>query len=171
MPIFIHIQYTTNRIQFWEDKMINLQTGELEFNGVIINPWTTLEDYECYNNKVDIFLRGNGRGIIRVVNQISSNGVNAKVKIEINENIKTKRVIITPMLNKEQNCDLLQASKLWLKGQMSDRYNKDENSIRGEYSMGYISAQYVNDECYGLTGGEIIIDYRFGIFPIDYGNQ
>lgn len=141
--------------------MIDLETGRIEINGVVIEPHFMMHDFEKYGKeKVDIHNRGNGRGIISILEFVNSNGIDAEVYIEINEKLDARRVIITPVLSDSEEMTLLEASKLWLKGMANGNYIERPNSISGSYGWGYIAAQYRRDRDYGVIGGEIIIEYK-----------
>lgn len=56
--------------------------------------------------------------------------------------------------------ELLDASKLWLKGVAKGKYDETSDSIVGSYDWGYICAQYREDRDYGRVGGEIDIEYK-----------
>ena len=140
--------------------MIDLITGKIELDGVEIQPCSKIKDFEGYGkDQIDIFDRGNGRGIIHFRKPIECNGIYAQIKIEINENLDSRRVIITPSLNGLHEMKLIDASKLWLKGMANGAYSEDADSIHGSYEWGYISAQYREDRDYGVVGGEIVISY------------
>ena len=138
--------------------MIDLRSGRIDINDVVIEPHFKIRDFEKYDsNKISVFDRGNGRGIISFVEYVHSNGINAQIKIEINEKIDSRRVIITPSLQGMGDMKLLDASKAWLKGMANGPYSETADSISGKYEWGYISAQYREDRDYGVVGGEIII--------------
>lgn len=140
--------------------MIDLTTGKIKFNGIVINPHVSLSDFAKYKQQeISIFYRGNGRGIVRFTKPVENNGIAARIKIEVNETSGSTRVIITPALESPQKMDLLQASKLWLRGQATGGYSETDDSISGKYGWGYLSAQYNQDGHYGRTGGKIIIVY------------
>lgn len=141
--------------------MIDLNTGKIEIDGVVVEPKFMLNDLKQFSPiKVDVFDRGNGRGIVRFNNLIKSNGINAQIKIEINEKLESRRVVITPALEGTGVDGLLAASKLWFKGIVQGTYEEHDDSISGKYMWGHISAQYREDKDYGLIGGEIIISYE-----------
>ena len=139
--------------------MIDLKTGIMEFNGVVIKPHCMIKDFEKYGpDKIDINNLGNGRGIISLIELVNSNGLDAEVYLEIDEKANRRDVIITPEYRK----DLLTSSKLWLrKMTINGDYEERENSIGGSYDWGYIYARYRNDRDYGVIGGEIIIAYKY----------
>lgn len=140
--------------------MIDLNTGKIEFNGVVIKPKFTLNELKQFEpTKIDVFERKNGRGIARFNDLVKSNGIDAQIKIEINEKLGLRRVVIIPSLEKTDVDGLLIASKLWLKGIAQGTYEEHVDSISGRYAWGHISAQYKEDKDYGLVGGEIIISY------------
>lgn len=140
--------------------MIDLTTGKMEFNGIAISLHISLSDFAKYKQQeISIFYRGNGRGIVRLTRPVENNGIAARIKIEVNETSGSSRVIIAPVLESPQEMDLLQASKLWLRGQATGEYSEADNSISGKYGWGYLFAQYNQDRHYGHTGGEIIIVY------------
>ncbi len=139
---------------------IDLESGRIEIDGVVIEPKFTVQDFEKYDsNKISIFNRGNGRSIISILGYIHSNGVDAQITIEINEKADFRRVIIFPSLDGKNDTSLLNASKAWLKGMANGSYAESADSISGEYEWGHLSAQYREDRDYGVVGGEIIITY------------
>ena len=137
--------------------MIDLKTGIVEFNGIVIEPHCMIKDFEKYGpDKVKIQDCGDGRAIISLKKWVNSNRINADVYLEINEKANRRDVFITPISRK----DLLTASKLWLKEMtINGDYEEREYSIGGNYDWGYIYARYRNDRDYGVTGGEIVISY------------
>lgn len=77
--------------------MIDLTTGIMNINGILIGPNVCLNDFLPYNNEiVRVRDRGNGSGIVRFINPISSNGIDASIKIELDEMVKLKNVVIIP---------------------------------------------------------------------------
>ena len=143
-----------------QGSMIDLRNGRIEIDGVVIEPKFTIKDFEKYDsNKISIFNRGNGSSIIRILGYINSNGINAQIKIEINEKMDFRRVIITPSLDGKNDMKLLDASKAWLKGMTDGSYSESADSISGKYEWGYLSAQCREDRDYEVVGGEIVISY------------
>ena len=140
--------------------MIDLVTGNIELNGVIINPNVLLVDFEKYGEEiVHINNRGNGRGIVRFKQMIKSNGIDAAIKVSIDEEINFRSVTITPTLQNTSGLTVLDASKQWLRGMAIGEYVENENVIRGKYRWGYMCAQYRDDRDYGVVGGDIRIRY------------
>lgn len=141
--------------------MIDLKTGLVRINGITIGGKTVLADFEKYKDDlVHINDRGDGRGIVRFLDKVYCNGIEAGVKLEINERLNLRRLVITPSLQEIEGMSLLDASKLWLKGMAKGEYNETDDAISGKYSWGYICAQYRKDRDYGLVGGDIIINFE-----------
>lgn len=141
--------------------MIDLTTGIMNINGILIGPNVCLNDFLPYNNEiVRVRDRGNGSGIVRFINPINSNGIDASIKIELDEMVKLKNVIIIPSLANTNGMTLLDASKMWLRGMAKGEYIEKDDIITGKYDWGYINAQYEEDRDYGMVGGEINIHYN-----------
>lgn len=140
--------------------MINLNTGVIELDGIVITPKSTLKDFKKYRKKVDIDDMGNGRGTVGLVNSFSSNGINAEIEIDINEDRKYMYVYINPSIENHPKLETLEASKQWLKGIVIGEYTEDEDSLYGTYDWGYIVAQYREDRDHGIVGGEITMKYE-----------
>ena len=140
--------------------MINLNTGVIEIDGVVITPTSSLKDFEKYGDKVDIHNRGNGRGVVRLVKMINSDGVNAGIKIYIDENDARRKVVINPLMGNCSEMGKLEASKQWLRGMAIGEYIEDNDSLYASSDWGYMVAQYHDDRDYGTIGGEIIIKYK-----------
>lgn len=140
--------------------MINLDTGRIDFNGIVIKPDFKLGDFKKYfPEKVDITERENGRGIVCLKHSINSNGINAEITIYIDEKFNFREVVIFPILEENGDKNLLESSKQWLKGCAKGSYKEDSGSICGSYKWGYISALYAKNRDFGTIGGEIIIRY------------
>lgn len=140
--------------------MIDLETGIMDIEGVVMTPDSKLEDFKKYDaNLVGIDVWGKGWGIITIKKWIRSNGIDAGVKFRIDEGENSRQIIIEPTLINQSGMKLLDASKKWLKGMALGRYKETDNSIIGEYNWGSLIAHYVPDRDYGIVGGEIKIDY------------
>ena len=139
---------------------IDLKSGRIEIDGVVIEPKFTIKDFEKYDpNKISILNRGDGHGIIRILGYVNSNGIDAQIVIEIFEKMDSRRVIIFPSLDGKNGMSLLDASKAWLKGIANGSYAESADSISGTYEWGHLSAQCREDRDYRVVGGEIIIHY------------
>lgn len=140
--------------------MIDLETGIMDIEGVVMTPDSKLEDFKKYDtNLVGIDVWGKGWGIITIKKWIRSNGIDAGVKFRIDEGENSRQIIIEPTLINQSGMKLLDASKKWLKGMALGSYKETDNSIIGEYNWGSLIAHYVPDRDYGIVGGEIKIDY------------
>ena len=143
--------------------MINLNTGELNFNEVKITPNMKIADFLQYNESViNIYNRGNGRAIITLCDCVSSNGINAKVKIEINEELNMLKVNILPSMYNSKDINLAMASVKWLEGMITENtITIDKPEVAINRSWGYISIQCFQDKYYGFVGGDIVISYSY----------
>lgn len=140
--------------------MIDLETGIMKIEGIVMTPDSKLEDFKKYDtNLVDIDVWGKGWGIVMIKKWIRSNGIDASVKFRIDENEDSRQLIIEPTLTNQSGMRLLDASKKWLKGMAHGSYKETDNSIIGEYNWGSLIAHCVPDRDYGIVGGEIKIDY------------
>ena len=140
--------------------MIDLETGIMDIEGVVMTPDSKLEDFKKYDaNLVGIDVWGKGWGIITKKKWIRSNGIDASDKFRIDEGENSRQIIIEPTLINQSGMKLLDASKKWLKGMALGSYKETDNSIIGEYNWGSLIAHYVPDRDYGIVGGEIKIDY------------
>lgn len=138
--------------------VINTETGEMELDGIKINENIKVDDFKKYeeNGLVHINDRGNGYGIITILNSVKCNGILATVKVFLEKS--GLRVYIYPV---SPNEDMLVASKKWLDGMINDeRLTSSNESVSLKYDWGYIVAQYVPDRDYGTVGGEIQIAYE-----------
>ena len=140
--------------------MIDLKTGIVEIEGVVMGPDSKLEDFKKYDtNLVDVDVWEKGWGIITIKKWIRSNGIDASVKFRIDEGENSRQIIIEPTLINQSGMNLIDASKKWLKGMAFGSYKETDNSFIGEYNWGSLIAHYIPDRDYGIVGGEIKIDY------------
>lgn len=79
--------------------MIDLKTGIVEIEGVVMGPDSKLEDFKKYDtNLVDVDVWEKGWGIITIKKWIRSNGIDASVKFRIDEGENSRQIIIEPTL-------------------------------------------------------------------------
>lgn len=140
--------------------MIDLKTGIVEIEGVVMRPDSKLEDFKKYDtNLVNVDIWDKGQGIVMIKKWIRSNNIDASVKFCVDEGENSRQLIIEPTLMNQTGMKLLDASKKWLKGMVQGSYTETDNSIIGEYDWGYLIAHYIPDRDYGIIGGEIKIIY------------
>ena len=140
--------------------MIDLETGIMDIEGVVMTPDSKLEDFKKYDtNLVGIDVWGKDWGIITIKKWIRSNGIDASVKFRIDEGENSRQIIIEPTLINQSGMNLIDASKKWLKGMAIGSYKETDNSFIGEYNWGSLIAHYIPDRDYGIVGGKIKIDY------------
>lgn len=143
--------------------MIDITTGEMKLNGVVIRPDMGIEDFKRYPaNQVTVRDRGNGRGIITLTQLVVSNGISARVKVWINGLTGSFRVTVLPDLTGQNGMDLLGASKAWIFGMIPESYfsKSTDSCLTAAFSWGSIVAQYLPDREYGVKGGDLQIEYR-----------
>ena len=141
--------------------MINLETGEIEFNGILITPNCTLADFERYaGDKVEIIRLDESSGSIRFLNLIENNGVNAQIEIDIDEDEGSRLIEISPIRPQGGYEGMLEDSKKWLKGVTIGEYITTDEKISGTYEWGTIYARHYMSRDYGLMGGTINIEYK-----------
>lgn len=142
--------------------MIDLKTGNMEFNGVKIEKDMCVDDFKQYDDSlVDVDIIRDKNAIITLNQWVVSNGIEAEITITIDEEMNRRIVNIFPGFDDDEDIDLLTASKEWLKGMIPfDEINVSEKAISGSFAWGYIAAQYQPDMHYGETGGDINIVYE-----------
>lgn len=141
--------------------MINLNTGEIEFNGVLITPNCTLADFEQYaGDKVEIIKFDELSGSIRFLQLIENNGVKAQIEIEIDGDDGSRIVEISPIRPQGGYEGMLEDSKKWLNGVTIGEYSSTDEKISGTYEWGHIYAHHYMSRDYGLMGGTINIEYK-----------
>ena len=141
--------------------MLDVTTGKVKLYGVEVSPRSKIKDFEKYGRGVHICSRENGTAIVTVSHAITSNGIKAQAKIEINEKLDIMRILITPDVPK--NGDMLECSRKWMKG-MTDfnalfKKCPEDGGVSAAFPWGYICAMYVHDADYGTVDGDIHIVY------------
>ncbi len=141
--------------------MLNLENGEIEFNGVLITPNCTLADFEQYaGDKVEIIKIDEVSGSVRFVDLVGNNGVNAQIEIDIDEEEGSRVVEISPIRPQGGYEGMLEDSKKWLEGVTIGEYTSTDEKISGTYEWGTMYARHYMSRDYGLMGGTINIEYK-----------
>lgn len=141
--------------------MLNLENGEIEFNGVLITPNCTLADFEQYaGDKVEIIKIDEVSGSVRFVDLVGNNGVNAQIEIDIDEEEGSRVVEISPIRPQGGYEGMLEDSKKWLEGVTIGEYTSTDEKISGTYEWGTMYARQYMSRDYGLMGGTINIEYK-----------
>lgn len=141
--------------------MIDLSTGIIEFNNIVIKPDSEIEDYFNLSSDILEFVEIEPKFVsLLFKNPIENNGIKANIVFYIDENENSRFVTISPF-NFDPNLETLEASKIWLEGiTEGGKYKTTESSIIVDYNWGYLIAQYYPDRDYGIIGGDIHIRYN-----------
>lgn len=99
IPIYSYFCKTNRIRKGGTRRMIDLETGIMDIEGVVMTPDSKLEDFKKYDaNLVGIDVWGKGWGIITIKKWIRSNGIDASVKFRIDEGENSRQIIIEPTL-------------------------------------------------------------------------
>ena len=139
---------------------IDTETGYIYLGNVVITPDKKIADYKEYE-KAGLVKFINEIGSIAVIainDMTSSNGINTRVVISIDEILGYAIIQATPI---NITTERIIASKKWIAGMINESIAENSDSFRKEYSWGYISTGYSYDPHYcAKVGGEVLISYK-----------
>lgn len=125
--------------------MIDLETGVIEFNGMIITPNFKLEDFKKYSSKKININEFSFGWCATIIEPIYSNDIKAQIKI-----YKTNlyRYLEINFYNTDYE-HWLNACTLWLQGMLIDNFETSKGRININTSWGSICTINTVDRDYG----------------------